>query len=96
MMGLYSEKDENMQLKIESKKLHSGKCQVKFYFTGEAGRGVYGYTLVDSGTTLKDVVVQIKQKLSSISGYENYYQNHLFSLGKSNRIFSDNFVIFKN
>ena len=96
MRRTYSEMYEGMELKIESKRLQSGKCQVKFYVSGDVLNNLYGYTLVDSKATLKQVVSQIKVKLSSIKDYSNYYQQGLFSIGKIPIGESENFMIFKN
>jgi hypothetical protein len=96
MQTVYSEKSGDMQIKIESKKLNSGKCQVKFYITGISSMELYGYTLVDSERTLTDVMRELKEKLFKMGGYENFYQDNLFSINRNNPIFTDNMVIFKN
>jgi hypothetical protein len=58
--------ENNFQLQLtETKRLRSGKCQVKFYIRRDNS---YGYALVDSSATLREVVSGI---------CENY--NHLKS-----------------
>lgn len=96
MQKFYSEHIGNIQLKIESKKLHSGKCQVKFYVTGERIKNMYGYTLVDSDRTLKEVVKEIRERVSSIKEINNYYQKNLFSIMKRDNDIWHNFMVFKN
>lgn len=69
--------EEGMPLKIYSKKLPSGKCQVKFY----AGQNAwYGYVLVEPGRTLRDVVKEIQQILHDSRSPALYYQQNLYNL----------------
>lgn len=96
MVKAYSEHNGNLHLKIESKKLLSGKCQVKFYVNGVGLKSLYGYTLVEPDRTLKDVILELKDKLAGINGYENFCQGHLFSIRRSSRSFDGHFMIFKN
>ena len=94
MRGPYSERYDGMQLKIESKKLKSGKCQVKFYTKGLLAEEFYGYTLVEGEKPLKEVVREIKAKLSQVGSINNFYQQNLYSI-KRNRIYQEDFVIFR-
>lgn len=94
MRGPYSERYDGLQIKIESKKLRSGKCQVKFYAQGLLKVDFYGYTLVDGDKTLMEVVREIKLKLTNIGNIDNYYQQNLFSIMR-NRSRCEDFVIFK-
>ncbi len=96
MQGVHIENAGKTQLKIESKKLHSGKCQVKFYLTGRRNQKLYGYTLVDSKRSLKEVITELKEKLENIGGYENFYQNNLFSIKRKNNRQLKDILIFKN
>jgi hypothetical protein len=75
--------DDLYRLKISSKKLNSGKCQVKFYATVEERKDLYGYVLVDGDQTLKDVINKIKSKLTTISMTRDFHHIHLYSIGKS-------------
>lgn len=80
-------------LKLTTKKLRSGKCQVKFYATLREKKDLYGYVLVDADKTLKDVVVNIKEKLFEIKQTKDFHHLPLYSIGKSGR--EDlNFIIF--
>ncbi len=94
MRGHYSERYEGLQLKIERKKLKSGKCQVKFYTSGLLKEDFYGYALVDGDKELVEVVREIKTKLSNVGNINNYYQQNLFSI-KRVKPQVDDFVIFK-
>ncbi|HCX22124.1 MAG TPA: hypothetical protein DHN29_09435 [Cytophagales bacterium] len=85
--------DDDYSLKLTSKKLQSGKCQVKFYANVHDRRDMYGYVLVDSDKTLKDVVIKIKEKLRTIRQTREFHHLHLYSIGKMGD--DDlNFIIF--
>jgi len=94
MRGTYSERYDGLQIKIESKMLKSGKCQVKFKTNGLFEQDFYGYTLVEGEKTLRDIIAEIKLKLDKMGDVGNYYQRNLFSI-KRDRIFENDFVIFK-
>lgn len=85
--------DDDYSLKLNSKKLKSGKCQVKFYATVRERKDMYGYVLVDADKTLKDVVVTIKEKLHTIRQTKEFHHLHLYSIGKVGRD-DMNFIIF--
>lgn len=85
--------DDDYCLKLTSKKLKSGKCQVKFYATVQDYRELYGYVLVDAEKTLKDVVTDIKEKLHTIRLTREFHHLHLYSIGKDGRETTD-FIIF--
>lgn len=85
--------DDYYNLKLTSKKLKSGKCQVKFSATIREKQDMYGYVLVDAEKTLKDVVVNIKEKLKAIRQTRDFHHLHLYSIGKKEK--GDmNFIIF--
>lgn len=94
MRGPYSERYDGLQIKIESKRLKSGKCQVKFFARGLLKDDFYGYTLVEGDKTLMEIVREIKVKLTNIGNINNYYQQNLFSI-KRNRPHAEGFVIFR-
>lgn len=95
IMGSHAEVDfgDRYKLRITSRKLDSGKCQVKFYATMHAKRDLYGYVLVESGKTLREVVIQINEKLETIRSARDFQQIHLYSIGKSHQD-AMNFIIF--
>lgn len=51
------------KLKLSSKRLKSGKYQVKFYLTKPEHEGLYGYLLTPGGTSVKEVVTRIYDRL---------------------------------
>ncbi len=85
----------NIELKLISKLLPSGNCQVKFYAKMQNSRDLYGYTLVAPEATLKEVVKVIKIKLKQSARSDNYYHHHLYDLGAKQEERS-NFMIFKH
>jgi len=94
MRGPYSERYDGLQIKIESKKLKSGKCQVKFYTKGLLAEDFYGYALVEGEKPITEVVQEIKTKLVKVGSINSFYQQNLFSI-KRNRLPEEDFVIFK-
>lgn len=70
------------KLKLQSKKLKSGKVQVKFSITSASHNNCYGYVLTDAEATLKEVVNSIQWKLSLLNNADRYYHHHLYSLNK--------------
>ena len=83
------------KLRLTSKKLTSGKCQVKFYASVEASRKLYGYILADAGESLKDVVVKIINRLNRMKSRDSFHHINLYSIGKrSNQ--DTNFIVFDN
>ena len=94
MRGPYSERYDGMQIKIESKKLKSGKCQVKFFTKGLLEEDFYGYALVEGEKPLTEVVREIKTKLSKVGSINSFYQQNLYSI-KRNKMPEEDFVIFK-
>lgn len=94
MQGTYNERYDGLQIKIESKKLKSGKCQIKFFTTGLLKEDFYGYTLVEGDRTLMEVIRAIKIRLSDVGNINNYYQKNLYSM-KRNRSRVEDFVLFK-
>ncbi len=57
------------KLKLETKKLNSGKYQVKFYVLNSESDNKYGYLLAEADMTLKEVVFMIHDSLSQSSDY---------------------------
>lgn len=72
------------KLKLSSKKLKSGKCQVKFHASVQKKKNMYGYVLADSGETLKNVVEKILVRLDQLKNRENLHHINLYSIGKEN------------
>ena len=84
------------KLKLCSKKLTSGKFQVKFYVSkGAETQDMYGYVLVDAKDTLKRVVATIKSRLNLMEEANEYYHTHLYAVRKTKPPRSE-FMIFKS
>jgi hypothetical protein len=76
------------KLKLCSKKLSSGRCQIKFFVTApstETDESYYGYMLAESGSTLREVVRQIEEEMKMIGSRECLYPHQLFNLGQRNQ-----------
>lgn len=69
------------KLKLTSKRLRSGKCQIKFYVSSTESQQYYGYLLAESGTTLKEVVSKIENRLRSEECGDEFHQ-HLYNLAQ--------------
>jgi len=57
---------ENKRIRIFSKKLSSGNCQVKFFLNCPGEKPYYGYMLVAPGRKVSDVITSIYQKLQDM------------------------------
>lgn len=85
--------DRDYRLRLSSKKLKSGKCQVKFYATVRKRKDLYGYVLVESSEKLKDVVDRIKYRLDQVKNRDSFHHINLYSIGK-NHTNDANILIF--
>ena len=87
--------NNHYDLKIESKRLISGNFQVKFFARQKHKKSFYGYVLVDAASTLKEVVLRIRNKLCFIQSQKDFRQTQLYSIGKFSELDLDlNFIIF--
>ncbi len=68
------------RLKLSSKRLKSGKIQVKFQVSSRLAGSQYGYLLTEPQTSLKEVVGKILA--SYTSGRSLGYQQHLYNIGR--------------
>lgn len=71
----------DFKLKLKSKRLESGRYQVKFSTEGFRS-DYYGYLLAEPKTSLREVVEMIQQHLGASQDSDRYFQQNLFSLGK--------------
>lgn len=85
--------EDKYKIRLTSKKLHSGRCQVKFYAQVTDHRQLYGYVLVNSTETLNQVVEKIRARLDKMKTNDSFHHINLYSIGKRD---SDdlNFIIF--
>ena len=68
------------KLKLSSKRLKSGKVQVKFQMQGNESGEQYGYLLTEPKTSLKEVVLRILASYERGLSLGN--QSHLYSIGR--------------
>ena len=85
--------DGDYRLRLSSKRLRSGKCQVKFYATLSRGKDLYGYVLVDAEETLKEVVGKIKDRLNQVKFRDTVHHINLYAIGQHTQQPS-NFIVF--
>ena len=87
--------DDEYKLRITSRKLNSGKYQVKFSSALQKKKGIYGYMLVEAEETLKNVIQTIRQRIDRINISADYPHQHLYNLGKTS-YYEPNFMIFQS
>lgn len=86
---------QEYKLKLYSKKLKSGKCQIKFVISTSSEKGMYGYILAESGSTLREVVSTIEHEVRFIEQGDSYYHSHLYNLANKPKR-RDPILIFNN
>jgi len=84
---------DSLKLKIESRKLNSGRYQVNFS-TDALSSGYYGYLLAEPHTSVTEIIEKISRHILAFNNEERYLQRNLFSLGKR-KINSGRILIFK-
>ncbi|MGK7392444.1 MAG: hypothetical protein ACNS60_18970 [Candidatus Cyclobacteriaceae bacterium M2_1C_046] len=70
---------QDYKLKISSKKLKSGKCQIKFEFVQADVPSFYGYILAEGKTPLREVITTIYERTKSIC-VGDYFHDHLYHI----------------
>ena len=90
-MGILGSKAQ--KIRIYSRKLPSGNCQVKFYLTTQKGNPCYGYMLVESSKSVRQVMEILFDKLKEIDRPDMYYHKHLFNVGTKSD-YDPTFMIF--
>jgi hypothetical protein len=84
---------EPVKLKIESRKLNSGRYQVNFSTNSTPG-AYYGYLLAEPNTSVTEIIEKISRHLQAFNNEERYFQRNLFSLGRR-KVNSGRILIFK-
>jgi hypothetical protein len=79
------------KLKLSSKRLKSGKVQVKFQVHDSAAGDQYGYLLTEPKASLRDVVAKILNRYQA--GISLGCQRHLYSIGRQKQ--STELLFFK-
>ena len=87
--------ERDYKLKLYSKRLKSGKCQIKFEISSSTLPGMYGYLLAESGSTLREVVNTIEHEVRYIDKGGSYYHAHLYNLASKHQR-RDPILIFNN
>jgi len=85
--------DDYYKLRITSKKLTSGRFQVKFFATIKEEKQLYGYLLVESSETLKSVIDKIRKRLKILNHSIEHQHFHLYNVGQEMQ--EANFLIFE-
>ncbi len=85
--------DDYYKLRITSKKLTSGRYQVKFFATIRQQKELYGYVLVEADETLKSVINRIRTRLRELDHTEEFRHFHLYNVGK--HVQPSNLMIFE-
>lgn len=81
-----------MKLKLSSKKLSSGRYQVRFSVDG-FDHPCYGYLLADPHATVSGVVEKIRRHVFAMQSKEAYFQRNLYSLHSRN-VHSGRILVF--
>ena len=92
-MAYFIDSVSGYKLKIDSKRLNSGKYQVRFQANRNDNKIKYGYVLAKQGSTLKEVVGRIREELYKMHHGDMYFHAHLYSLGKTKQR-ENEFVVF--
>lgn len=83
------------KLKLTSKRLKSGRCQIKFTISHHSQEpGCYGYLLAESGSTLRQVIETIEERVHNFDNPEWRYHKHLYSLQDKQSAYAP-FLLYK-
>jgi hypothetical protein len=85
--------ERNYNLKLSSKRLKSGKYQVKFSASIQQHKQLYGYVLVDADETLREVVMSITNRLDRVKQRDTIHHINLYAVGQNIGV-QDNFIVF--
>lgn len=86
---------KNYKFKVYPKKLASGKCQVKFIVERDQEKEIYGYALVDSKVTLKEVIERLEYGIKT-RPYQPYFLNSLILKSNTVKNYSFDYLIFNS
>jgi hypothetical protein len=86
------------KLRIQPKRLQSGKCQVRFTVSEAGKEDWYGYILADPKEPLREVIGKIEYGLKKMLEKDPFYgmQSHLYALGKENQVGQRRIYLFRN
>ncbi len=86
--------NNGFKLKLITKKLRSGKFQVKFFVDMPGKRALYGYILAEDHDTLRGVVEGIISKLHIVSSHSDFRHMHLYSIQRVSSSAMKDIIIF--
>lgn len=81
------------KLSLQSKRLRSGKCQIKFTVCDIDQEIAYGYLLSEAQTTLKEVVSRIEEKVKASISRDRFFHSQLYNLREKTQ--PNEVIIFK-
>lgn len=85
----------DVKIRLSSKRLNSGRCQVHFHVRTKAGDSKwYGYTLAEPQDTVSEVVDRIRNRFSRAEDKISLHQKVLYHLNEHYRE-TDDLMIFK-
>lgn len=84
-----------MKIRLSSKRLNSGKCQVRFHVSGQMGEKWYGYALTEPSETLREVVNRIENRFYNCQDKVALHQKGLYHLNDG-RNFMNDLMIFRD
>jgi hypothetical protein len=83
---------DQVKIKLQTKKLHSGRFQVSF--NTEGSEGFYGYLLAEPNTSVTDIIEKIGRHVNAMQTPERYFQRNLYSFS-SRQSNSGRILIYK-
>jgi hypothetical protein len=97
MKIIFEEKSKgpDYHIRLYSKRLASGKCQVKFYLNNLHGNNYYGYVLAEGKETVSAVVCRINHCLNELS-WKNYTDISSVIKRNDRHFVADGIVLYSN
>lgn len=75
---------QDIRVKLSSKRLGTSRCQVRFSAEQpELRKNTKGHMLVDANLTLKEVVSIIKERISLMADHQLQHHANFYSIGRS-------------
>lgn len=85
----------DVKIRLSSKRLNSGRCQVHFHVRTKVGDSSwYGYTVAEPQDTVSEVVSRIRNRFSSAGDKISLHQKVLYHLNEHSRE-TDDLMIFR-
>jgi hypothetical protein len=71
---------EDVKIRIQPKKLPSGKCQVRFEAYWPNSGSCYGYMLTEADTPLREMMGSLQAQLGMMRDKDRFFHTNLYSL----------------